>query len=68
MRVASITWNPETDVTKIKFSDEFLRSDRMVHADVLMDSLVIMTSAYNNAKENLFSKEKNTTLKKEMTE
>lgn len=67
MKVASITWDAETDVTKIEFSDEFLESENLVHADVLSDAMVIMEPAYNHAIAHLLSKEKNTILQKEMT-
>jgi len=48
MKIASITWNPNSDVTKITFSDEFLNSDVVVHADVLQDSTSILSDVYDN--------------------
>jgi len=40
MRVLSVSWNPDKDVTKLKFNDEFLSSDWTVRAD---DPLAIFT-------------------------
>jgi hypothetical protein len=48
MRIASIIWNPNSDVTVITFSDEFLNSDVICHADVLQDSISILSDVYDN--------------------
>jgi len=46
MKVLSVSWNPDKDVTKIKFNDEFLSSDWTVRADVLKDLIVDLTDMY----------------------
>jgi len=46
MRVATIVWNEDTDVTKIKFTKEFLESSWMVQADVLKDIMYESTETY----------------------
>jgi hypothetical protein len=46
MRVLSVSWNPESDVTKLKFNDDFLSSDWTVRADVLKDLVVELTDMY----------------------
>ena len=48
MRVATIYWNENTDVTKIKFSQDFLLSHRIVHLDVLKDSRFDLNRYYNS--------------------
>jgi hypothetical protein len=57
MRVASITWDWNRDITKVVFADQFLNSDRVVHADVLQDLLAIVKEMYEKSVENLTSKE-----------
>jgi hypothetical protein len=47
MRIASITWNPDSDTTKVTFSDEFLNSDWVVHADVVQDASNLLQNAYD---------------------
>ena len=37
MRVLSVGWDSERDITKLKFNAEFLSSDWIVRADVLKD-------------------------------
>jgi hypothetical protein len=56
MRVASITWDPHLDTTKITFSDEFLESNWCVNADVLKDANAILEDAYQNVVENKSNK------------
>jgi len=46
MRVLSVSWNPDKDVTKLKFNDEFLSSDWTVRADVLKDILAEISEMY----------------------
>ena len=48
MRVCSISWNGDSDVTKIKYSDEFATSDWIVRADVLQDAIYMLTEVYNH--------------------
>jgi len=47
MRVLSVSWNPNLDKTKLKFTEEFLTSDWIVRADVLKDLLVDINDLYN---------------------
>lgn len=53
MKVATITWGEEADVTKIKFSEEFVASNPIVRADVLRDVLYEIEGLYNKAVEDL---------------
>jgi len=46
MKVLSVSWNPNKDVTKLKFNDEFLSSDWTVRADVLKDLISDLTDMY----------------------
>ena len=46
MRVLYVSWDPESDVTKLKFNDDFLSSDWTVRADVLKDLVVELTDMY----------------------
>jgi hypothetical protein len=46
MRVLSVSWHPNKDVTKLKFNDEFLSSDWIVRADVLKDILGEISEMY----------------------
>jgi hypothetical protein len=46
MRVLSVSWHPDKDVTKLKFNDEFLSSDWTVRADVLKDILEEISEMY----------------------
>jgi hypothetical protein len=48
MRVATIYWNRNTDVTEIRFSEQFLHSDQFLHLDVLKDSFCDLEAYYNN--------------------
>jgi hypothetical protein len=47
MRILSVSWNPNSDETKLKFTEEFLTSDWTVRADVLKDILVEIDDLYN---------------------
>jgi hypothetical protein len=47
MRVLSASWKHQTDITKIKFSDEFKNSDWVVKLDVLSDLIGELESHYN---------------------
>jgi hypothetical protein len=46
MRVLSVSWHPDKDLTKLKFNDEFLSSDWIVRADVLKDILGEISKMY----------------------
>ena len=39
MRVLSVSWDAERDITKLKFNAEFLASNWVVRADVIQDLL-----------------------------
>ncbi len=51
MRVLSVSWNPERDITKIKFTAEFLASDWIVRADVIQDLLHDIRKLYDEILE-----------------
>ena len=51
MRVCSISWNGNSDETKVKFNDEFASADWIVRADVLKDAIEILQEEYNKALE-----------------
>lgn len=46
MKVANVSWSATEDVTKINFSQEFLKSDWVVKADVLQDLLGMIEEEY----------------------
>jgi hypothetical protein len=48
MRVCTISWNGNSDVTKITFSQEFETSEWIVRADVLQDAIAELTDLYNH--------------------
>ena len=47
MRVLSVSWDGERDITKLKFNNEFLSSDWTVRADVLKDLLDEIQEMYD---------------------
>jgi len=47
MKVATITWNENTDETKIKFAKEFEDCSWIVKADILKDVLGLSFKNYN---------------------
>lgn len=47
MQILSVSWNPNSDKTKLKFNEEFLTSDWIVRADVLRDLLFDINNLYN---------------------
>jgi hypothetical protein len=47
MQVLTITWNPEKDITTVKFNDNFIESDSAVHWDVLQDAIRILQDTYD---------------------
>lgn len=46
MRICTITWNPNTDDTKVKYTKEFLESDWIVRADVLVEAHYLLEDKY----------------------
>ena len=46
MRVLSVSWDPERDITKLKFNAEFLSSNWVVRADVMQDLLYDIQKMY----------------------
>lgn len=46
MRVLSVSWDADRDITKLKFNNEFLSSDWTVRADVLKDLLCEIQEMY----------------------
>ena len=51
MRVLSVSWNPERDITKLKFTAEFLSSDWIVRADVIKDLVYEIQEMYDEILE-----------------
>ena len=51
MRVLSVSWSPERDITKIKFTAEFLNSNWVVRADVIQDLLHDIGKIYDEILE-----------------
>lgn len=47
MNVCMIKWNPETDVTEIQWTADFMRADWVVRADVLKDVSFDMAKMYH---------------------
>jgi hypothetical protein len=47
MKVLKATWNGESDLTKIKFADEFKNADWVVKLDVLADLIGELESHYS---------------------
>jgi hypothetical protein len=54
MRVLSVSWDPDHDITKLKFNEHFLASDWVVRADVLQDLIYDLTVMY----EGMLTKQK----------
>jgi hypothetical protein len=48
MNVCSISWDGNSDETKIKFSDSFENAGWIVRADVLRDVIDMLTEEYND--------------------
>jgi len=48
MKIASITWNEDTDETKIKYTKEFSELPWIVQADILKDVLESAYEQYND--------------------
>lgn len=51
MRVLSVSWDPERDITKLKFTAEFLSSNWVVRADVIQDLLHDIGKIYDEILE-----------------
>jgi hypothetical protein len=52
MRVLSVSWNGNSDITKVKFTEEFLTIDWVVKADVLKDLAYIIENQYQSILDN----------------
>jgi len=48
MRVLSVTWNGNSDITRVKFTEDFLTTDWVVKADVLKDLTYIIENQYQS--------------------
>lgn len=51
MKVLSVSWSPDRDITKLKFTVEFLDSDWIVRADVIKDLLYEIEKIYSEILE-----------------
>ena len=58
MRVLSVSYNPETDVTKIHFNEEFKNADVLLQADVLQDVIGDIQAVYNDRVNDLYKEVK----------
>lgn len=58
MRVLSVSYNPETDETKIHFNEEFKNADVLLQADVLSDILGDVQAVYNDRVNDLYKEVK----------
>lgn len=47
MKVLSVSWNGNSDITKVKFTEEFLTDNLIVKADILSDLIYIFHKQYN---------------------
>ena len=47
LRVLSVTWSGTSDITKVKFNDDFLKTDWVVKADILRDLIYIFEQQYD---------------------
>lgn len=54
MRVLSVSYNPETDETKVHFNEEFKKADALLQADVLQDILGDVQAVYNDRVNDLY--------------
>lgn len=46
MRVLTISWDDDLDITKITYNHQFSESDWIVRADVLRDAVGMLTEKY----------------------
>jgi hypothetical protein len=51
LKVLTITWNPDKDITTVKFNDEFIVADSIFHWDILEDAIIILQDAYKMSLE-----------------
>lgn len=58
MRVLSVSYNPETDETKVHFNEEFKKADALLQADVLSDILGDVQAVYNDRVNDLYKEVK----------
>jgi hypothetical protein len=58
MRVLSVSYNPETDETKVHFNEEFKNADVLLQADVLSDILGDIQAVYNDRVNDLYKEVK----------
>ena len=54
MRVLSVSYNPETDETKVHFNEEFKKADALLQADVLQDVIGDVQAVYNDKINDLY--------------
>lgn len=59
MKVLSVSWDADRDVTKLKFNEHFLASDWIVRADVLKDLIHDLTVMYDGMLTKLNDEEEN---------
>lgn len=50
MRAFSVSWNGERDLTKIKFSDDFERSNSTIKLDILSDAIDDLREMHNKTR------------------
>jgi hypothetical protein len=53
LKVLTITWNPDKDITTVKFNDEFMGADSIFHWDILKDAIFILQDAYKVSLERI---------------
>jgi hypothetical protein len=54
MRVLSVSYNPETDETKVHFNEEFKKADALLQADVLQDVIGDVQAVYDDRVNDLY--------------
>jgi len=47
LKILSVSWNGNSDITKVKFNEEFLTTDWVVKADILKDLICIFEQQYD---------------------
>jgi hypothetical protein len=48
MRVLSVSWNGNTDDTKVKYTKEFEEASWIVKLDTLSDTIAMLSERYNS--------------------
>ena len=48
MRILNVSWNGNTDDTKIKYTKEFEESHYIVKLDTLSDTIAMLSEKYNS--------------------